>query len=436
MMGHPLMTLDTYPLEKIAAQVGTPFYLYDAAMLRAALQRLVAMATHTNMPDTVVRYAMKANSSHKVLQIVREAGLWIDAVSGNEVLRAARAGFPLGSQPPVIMLTADVYRDNALDVICRHGVMPNIGSPGQIRQLAEAGYRGPIAMRANPGFGHGHVQSCDTGGPSSKHGIWHEDPTLSGARKLAAAAGMPIVALHAHIGTGPNPREFDGNARKLVDFFASLLPQFPDVESVNFGGGIPHPYRPDSQPYNLDWLKPVLEDAATRFTAVRGRPVRVEIEPGRYPVAGMGFLVARVHDLKSTNANAKGPGHRFVMVDAGFCDLVRPAMYGAYHHISIVGAGAKRAPEPLVVAGPLCESGDVFTRDQHELLDPRLLPPPKPGDLLVLHDAGAYGASMSSNYVSQGRVPQVLWDNGKATLIARRETVDDLVRTEIEEPLP
>jgi diaminopimelate decarboxylase len=428
------MNLDDYPLEAIAARVGTPFYLYDAAILRAALGRLTAMASGPNLgANLIIRYAMKANSARAVLQIVREAGLWIDAVSGNEVLRAARAGFALGASPPVIMLTSDVYRDNSLDVILRHGVLPNVGSPGQIGQLLAAGYRGPIAMRANPGFGHGHVQSCDTGGPSSKHGIWHEDPILADARKQADSAGLKIVALHAHIGTGPDPREFDHNARKLVDFFAGILPIFPDVEAVNFGGGIPHPYRPGREPYDLDWLKPVLTDAVARFAAVCKRPIRVEIEPGRYPVAGMGILVSRVHDVKATQDNDKGKGNRFVMVDAGFCDLVRPAMYGAYHHISILGKGAGRAPEPLVVAGPLCESGDVFTRDEHELLDPRLLPRPEPGDLLVLHDAGAYGAAMSSNYVSQGRVPQVLWDGGQATLVARRETVDDLVRAECEE---
>jgi len=426
------MRLDTYPLEAIAARVGTPFYLYDAAILRAALGRLTTMASG---PNLVVRYAMKANSARAVLQIVREAGLWIDAVSGNEVLRAARAGFPLGANPPVVMLTSDVYRDNSLDVILRQGVLPNVGSPGQIGQLVAAGYRGPIAMRANPGFGHGHVQSCDTGGPSSKHGIWHEDPTLADARKQATTAGLRIVALHTHIGTGPDAREFDRNARKLVDFFAGILPGFPDVEAVNFGGGIPHPYRPGQKAYDLDWLGPVLTEAVARFAAVCRRPIRVEIEPGRYPVAGMGILVCRVHDVKATQDNDKGKGNRFVMVDGGFCDLVRPAMYGAYHHISVLGKGAGRAPEPLVVAGPLCESGDVFTRDEHELLDPRLLPRPEPGDLLVLHDAGAYGAAMSSNYVSQGRVPQILWDGGHATLIARRETVDDLVRAECEEPL-
>jgi len=110
-------------------------------------------------------------------------------------------------------------------------------------------------------------------------------------------------------------------------------------------------------------------------------------------------------------------------------------MYGSYHHISIVGGGASRAPEPFIVAGPLCESGDVFTRDDHELLVPRALGRPDPGDLLVLHDAGAYGAAMSSNYVSMGRAVQVAWEGGKARLIARRETLDDIVRLECNEPL-
>ena len=423
------MDLSKYPLETIASQVGTPFYLYDAGLLRAALDRLAALRSR---PEIAVRFAMKANSSRKVLEIIRDAGLWIDAVSGNEVLRAMRAGFASGHKPPVIMLTSDLYRDNGLDVIMQHGIMPNVGSPGQIRQLKDRGYAGPITLRLNPGFGHGHVLACDTGGPSSKHGVWHEDPVQKETREAAKAAGLRIVGLHAHIGTGPAPRDFDVNMRKLVDFFAAVLPAYPDVEAVNFGGGIPHPYRPNQAPYDLAWLRPVLEDGVDRFALVAKRPIRVEIEPGRYPVAGMAALVSRVHDVKDTYANEKGPGHRFVMVDAGFCDLVRPAMYGSYHHISIEGRGAGRAPEPLVVAGPLCESGDVFTRDDHELLDPRLLPRPEPGDLLVLHDAGAYGAAMSSNYVSQGRVPQVLWDNGKATVISRRESVEDLVRLECE----
>jgi diaminopimelate decarboxylase len=424
----PTLEPNSYPLATIADEVGTPFYFYDGGELRRRLQRLVEL---TRGPQLRARYAMKACSSWKVLEAIRAAGLWIDAVSGNEVLRARRVGFAMGNEPPVVMLTADVLRDNALTAVLEHGVLPNVGSPGMIDELRGAGYRGPLAVRVNPGFGHGHVESCDTGGPSSKHGIWHEG--LAALRARAADVKLRIVSLHAHVGTGPEIREFDQNMRKLVDVFAALLPEFPDAEAVNLGGGIPHPYRPGAPEYDLAWYRPVLEEAVAKLAAAARRPIRVEIEPGRYPVAGAGLLVCRVKDIKETAGNAKGPGHRFVMVDAGFNDLVRPAMYGSYHHISIVGRGAGRPAEPLVVAGPLCESGDVFTRDDRELLQPRQLPRPDVGDLLVLHDAGAYAAAMSSNYVSIGRAPQVWWDDGRAMLVSRRETLDDIVRTECDE---
>jgi diaminopimelate decarboxylase len=424
------MNLEAYGLAVLADKVGTPFYLYDAGILR---QRLAKLAALTDAPALQARYAMKANSSWRVLEAIRAAGLWIDAVSGNEVLRARRAGFAMGSEPPVVMLTVDVFRDNALTSVLEHSILPNAGSPGMIEELRGSGYRGGIAFRVNPGFGHGHVESCDTGGPSSKHGLWFDD--LTRVRALAAEAKLPIVALHAHIGTGPQIREFEENMRRLIALFVELAPSFPDLQAVNLGGGIPHPYKPGSPVYDLAGYRPLLLQAAEQLAKAARRPIRVEIEPGRYPVAAMGFLVARVKDIKDTAANAKGPGHRFVMVDAGFADLIRPAMYGAYHHISIVGAGAGRAPEPLVVAGPLCESGDVFTRDDHELLVPRSLGRPDVGDLLVLHDAGAYGAAMSSNYVSLGRAPQIWWDDGKATLISRRETLEDIQRTDCDEPL-
>jgi len=210
---------------------------------------------------------------------------------------------------------------------------------------------------------------------------------------------------------------------------------FPETTAVNFGGGIPHPYRPGAAGADLGSFRETLVLAASELQAVARRPIRVEIEPGRYAVAAMAVLVARVKDVKATRTNDKGEGHQFIMVDAGFNDLIRPAMYGSYHHISIVGEGATRTPEPFVVAGPLCESGDVFTRDDNEMLDPRQLGRPEPGDLLVLHDAGAYGAAMSSNYVSMGRAAQVYWEDGKATLIARRETLADVTRNECEEAL-
>jgi diaminopimelate decarboxylase len=430
----PESFLDPVDLDAIARRVGTPFYLYSADVLRRRIAAVRAIA-----PGGVVqaRYAMKACSTRRLLEIVREAGIWIDAVSGNEVLRAHAAGFATGSTPPTILLTADVFRDNALDVILAHGVLPNIGSPAMIETLQRAGYRGPIGVRVNPGFGHGHVQATDTGGPSSKHGIWHED--LDETRHAAQAAGFEIILLHTHVGSGPAIDEFNANMGNLELFFAERIAEFPDLQAVNLGGGIPHPYRPELPTIDLEPLGRILRAAQRRLSERAGRPLRVEIEPGRYIVAPSAVLVARVTDVKTTCTNEKGPGHTFVMVDAGFVDLVRPAMYGSYHHITVhpaAGGGGTPAPTvPVVVAGPLCESGDVFTRDAAELLDPRPLPLPRIGDLLALHDAGAYGFQMSSNYNSIGRAPQVWLEDGRMYLASRRETLADVIRTECFEPL-
>ncbi len=427
----PLMDLARYPLDAIARQVGTPFFLYDVQILRARMAEVARTAEGERLH---ARFAMKANSARLVLDAAREAGLWIDAVSGNEVERALRAGFSAGHEPPTIMYTADVFRDNALRTVVEQGILPNIGSPGMIRELHDAGYAGPIAIRVNPGFGHGHVQACDTGGPSSKHGIWIDD--VDEVHEAARRAGYPVIALHAHVGTGPQIAEFDQNMRRLVDVFDALLQRFPDATSVNLGGGIPHAYRLDAQRYDLGGFRALMLQAASTLSESAGRAVSIEIEPGRYPVAGMAILVARVTDVKETRSNEKGPGQRFAMVDAGFNDLIRPAMYGSYHHISVVGPDVEVRPaERVNVAGPLCESGDVFTRDEDELLLPRDLPSPQPGDLIVLHDAGAYGYAMASNYVSMGRAPQVAFDDGAVTLVSRRETLDDVLRLETSEAL-
>ena len=203
---------------------------------------------------------------------------------------------------------------------------------------------------------------------------------------------------------------------------------------MNLGGGIPHPYRPGAPDYDLAWYRPVLVEAAARLAAAARRPIRVEIEPGRYPVARRGLAGRRVKDIKETAANDKGPGHRFVMVDAGFNDLVRPAMYGSYHHISIVGARRRTARPSRWWSRARCARAATCSRATIASCSSRArCRRPELGDLLVLHDAGAYGAAMSSNYVSIGRAPQVWWEDGRATLIARRETLDDIVRAECDE---
>ncbi len=406
-------------------RLGTPFYIYDAQLLHT---RVTAIQELTRAPGFQARYAMKACSVRRVLEAMQSHGMWLDAVSGNEVLRAQAAGYELRRASPEVLLTTDVFRDNALDVICDYGIIPNLGSPGLVQALIDAGYRGPIGLRLNPGFGHGHVQSCDTGGPSSKHGIWLEQG--SAVAQHAARHGLRTTLLHAHIGSGPSPEAFLANMGRLVECFATHLERYPDVEAINLGGGLPYPYQPQGAELDLQAFGHLLRQAQARFSRQTGRSIRLEIEPGRYIVAPAACLVTRVTDVKYTETNGKGRGHTFVMVDAGFCDLIRPAMYGAFHQISVWNAPDAGPVAPVIVAGLLCESGDVFTRDSEEFLQPRVLPPVHSGDLLLIHDGGAYGNTMSSNYNSIGRVPQVWWQDGTPYLISRRETFEDIVRTE------
>jgi len=426
------MNHDPALLQSLAEKVGTPFWLYDASVIR---QRIAAIKFLTETEGVQARFAMKACPATKILREMAKAGIWIDAVSGNEVLRAIRAGHPAGNNPPAILFTSDVFRDNALEVILQHGILPNVGSPGMLRDLQAAGYRGPVSLRVNPGFGHGHVNACDTGGPSSKHGIWFQD--LAETAKAAEAAGLQVVMLHAHIGSGPQFQELHDNLVRLSSEFAELAPHFPHVQAISLGGGIPHNYREPDVQIPLEPLRALFAGCRAQLSTAAGRPLRLEIEPGRYYVAPACTLITRVADVKATRTNEKGRGANFVMVDAGFVDLVRPAMYGSYHGIEVVGKDLSDRPvEDVVVAGPLCESGDVFTRDEGELLRPRQMPLPQTGDLLAIRDAGAYGYAMSSNYNSIGRAPQ-LWleDGGSVEMISRRETIDDLLKAETAVPV-
>jgi diaminopimelate decarboxylase len=420
---------DTDLLKKIADRVGTPFWLYDAAEMR---RRIADVKALTASPGLQARFAMKACPAARVLREIKKHDLWIDAVSANECRRAQQAGFALGSNPPEILYTADVFRGAWQEVLLKDAILPNIGSPGMVQDLVEAGYRGPLALRINVGFGHGHVNACDTGGPSSKHGIWWEDvsETVEAARK----AGLKIVMLHAHVGSGPKQQELRDNLKRLVAVFAGMASSFPDLEAVSVGGGLPWNYR---QPELLDVpaLARILQEGRETMSQSAGRSIRLEIEPGRYYVASACTLVTRVTDVKKTRSNEKGQGVEFIMVDAGFTDLARPAMYGSYHRITIP-ARAGLSLEPFCVAGPLCESGDVFTRGADEMLEPRELPRPQRGDLLCLHDAGAYGYAMSSHYNSLGRAPQV-WveEDASVHLMSRGETLADLISSETNEVL-
>ncbi len=413
-------------IEKLAKDFGTPLWLYRADLLRERVAHVLAMAPGG---EVQARFAMKSCPATHLLREMRRHGIWLDTVSGNEVLRGLNAGYQGGMDPPEIFLTCDVFRDNALEVVMEHGILPNLGSPGMVKDLAERGYQGAISLRVNPGFGHGHVNECDTGGPSSKHGIWHDE--VARVAWEAEEAGMKVVMLHAHIGSGPRFSELVENLTRLTHDFAAMLPGFPDVQAVSLGGGIPHDYKGGAERIDIQALAKLFADSRAKLCEAAGRALRLEIEPGRYFTAPAAVLVTRVHDVKQTRSNSKGQGASFVMVDAGFTDLVRPAMYGSYHQIQVVGREQAPATQSYVIAGPLCESGDVFTRDASEMLAPRELPEVRRGDLLCIKDAGAYGYAMSSNYNSLGRAPQ-LWieREGLVQVMSRRETIHDILAVE------
>ncbi|MDN6019477.1 MAG: diaminopimelate decarboxylase, partial [Enterobacterales bacterium] len=201
-----------------------------------------------------------------------------------------------------------------------------------------------------------------------------------------------------------------------------------DIQAISAGGGLSIPYQQGDESINVSNYYALWNDARERIARHLGHPIHLEIEPGRYLVAESGVLVAQVRSVKNM-----GRRH-FVLVDAGFNDLMRPAMYGSYHHISLMPAdGRDVSGQPLiesVIGGPLCESGDVFTQKAGGEVETRALPAAQVGDYLVFHDTGAYGASMSSNYNSRPLLPEVLFENNQPRLIRRRQTIEELLALE------
>jgi diaminopimelate decarboxylase len=199
------------------------------------------------------------------------------------------------------------------------------------------------------------------------------------------------------------------------------------IRTISAGGGLPVPYRDDETYVDLDKYFELWDGTRNRLSESFGHRVSLEIEPGRYLVAESGYLIGEVRSVKQVGENL------FALLDAGFNDLARPVMYGAYHPISVAaqsGDASGRQQVDLVVGGPLCESGDIFTQREGGYVDTRRLPMPRVGDYLVLENAGAYGFVMASNYNSKCRAAEVLIEDGEAKLIRRRETFEDLIRGE------
>lgn len=409
---QPLDRVTANRLRHLAEGHGTPLWVYDAAQIRRNVSKLAAF--------DVIRYAQKANANTHVLALLRTLGVKVDAVSGGEIERALAAGFVAGRDSEEIVYTADIFDRATLKQVVERDIPVNIGSISMLDQLGAVSPGHAIWLRVNPGFGHGHSRKTNTGGPSSKHGIWHEN--LPAALTLIERYGFDFLGLHMHIGSGANEAHLRTVCEAMVQVSASVG---RPVRRISTGGGLPIPYRAGEREADVEQYFRCWDEACREIAVRQGTRPRLETEPGRYLIGNAGVLVAEVRAVKSM------AGRHFTLVDAGMNDLVRPAMYGAFHRISLIPQDdAPRALVDTVVGGPLCESGDVFTQQADSVLAPVQLPEPKVGDLLVIHDTGAYGASMSSQYNARPLAPEILLDGATARLIRRRQTTADLLALE------
>ncbi|MFC0226261.1 diaminopimelate decarboxylase [Serratia aquatilis] len=406
--------LNATNLLALPQRFGCPVWAYDADIISQQIEQL----RHFD----VIRFAQKACSNIHILRLMREQGVKVDSVSLGEIERALNAGFEPGGED--IIFTADVLDHATLARVSELKIPVNAGSIDMLEQLGRASSGHPVWLRINPGFGHGHSQKTNTGGENSKHGIWYAD--LPQAVAKVQQYGLKLVGLHMHIGSGVDYQHLERVCDAMVQQVIALG---QDISAISAGGGLSIPYQQGEEAINTEHYYGLWNRARERVAAHLGHPVKLEIEPGRFLMAEAGVLVAEVRSVKDM-----GTRH-FVLVDAGFNDLMRPAMYGSYHHISLLPAdGRSLESQPLhetVIAGPLCESGDVFTQQAGGGIETRSLPQALVGDYLVFHDTGAYGASMSSNYNSRPLLPEVLFENGEPRLIRRRQTIEELIGLEL-----
>ena len=417
-------------LERVAEKYGTPLYVYSAGTILDHYRRLDAALSEV---DHLICYAVKANSNRAILTLLAREGAGFDIVSGGELFRVLAAG----ADPRCCTFAGVGKSQEEIEYALDQRVLSfNVESEAELvcidRIARSKGVRAPIALRVNPDVDTGTHRYISTGRSENKFGIALDRV----AEVYAQAARMPNIAIRGvqmHIGSQiTDAAPFAEAIAKVTPLILKLKEQFA-LEFFSIGGGVGIVYESSFASGSGDWwsekdrvraatiLPLTIHDyAAAILPSLRKLGLRVLVEPGRLLAGNAGVLLMRVRYIKQTEHK------RFVIVDAGMNDLIRPALYQSYHEIVPIGEPRDAKREAADVVGPVCESGDFFAQD-------RQLPEMKEGDLVALMSAGAYGFVMASNYNSRPLPAEVLVEGESFSLVRRRQTMEDLVREECEQ---
>jgi diaminopimelate decarboxylase len=396
---------------ELTNEYGTPLYVIDEMRVRDNYQR-VQRAFSSEYADFQIFYAAKANTNLAIMRILEQEGSGIDAVSPGEIYTALLAGF----QPERILYTGNNVTTEELRYALDAGVRINLDSVSMLERLASLpeSEGTKISFRVNPMVGAGHHDHCITGGELSKFGVMEQEAVQ--VYEKAQDLGFKPVGIHTHIGSGIlDPEPFKLAVQVLMDVAGRVHNEAGvKFEFIDFGGGLGIPYTPDESV--LDIEKFAMEIVVLYKNKLNEHGIEnptMCIEPGRYIVGDASYLLTEVNTVKQSY-------RKFIGVNAGFNTLLRPTMYGSYHHILVVDKPDAFPTQNVDVAGNVCESGDLFARD-------RPLPEIMEGDVLAIMNAGAYAFSMASQYNSRPRPAEVIVSEGKADVIRERETYADLL---------
>lgn len=387
----------------LAQQYGTPLYLYDAAIIRQRCGELKTAFVGYKKVEWF--YAVKANYNPHIVRLITGQGFGIDAVSLEEVQLALACGVP----PQQIMYTESAMTDAEMEQCHAFGVLINVGSLSRLERYAKKFPSTRVCIRINPNVGSGSHATNITGGPDSKFGIAPSD--LLAVQQIAQECSAKIVGIHCHIGSGWLTIE---EPLLALDVMTNFAKQFADLEFVDVGGGFGIPYRPNQHVLDLKTLGEKTVEKFRTFCVEYGRELVLRFEPGRFPIAEAGTLVAEVAETKTL-----GNGREYVGLNTSMSHLMRPALYDSYHEIvNVSRSGGETATD---IGGNVCECADFFAKERH-------FPKSEVGDIIAIKNAGAYGFAMSSEYQFRPRPIEILVDGEDVKVIRKRDTLESLLR--------